>query len=61
MHPFEALEVLFSLFFVYYLMGFYSSMTDDEKDECRLSEKGIKDRSLAQLIFFHVKVCIKIQ
>lgn len=42
-------------------MGFYSSMTDDEKDECRLLEKGIKDRSLAQLIFFHVKVGIKIQ
>lgn len=55
MHPFEALEVLFSLFFIYY------HMTADEKDECRLSEKGIKDRSLAQLIFFHVKVCIKIK
>lgn len=42
-------------------MGFYSCMTDDEKDECKLSKKEIKELSLAQLIFFHVEVYIKIQ
>jgi hypothetical protein len=36
-------------------------MTDDEKDECRLSQKGIKELSLALFPFFHRKVYIKIQ
>ena len=52
---------MFSLFLFEYIMGFYSWIPYDEKDEFRFSKKRIKDVSFTQFIILHVKVYMKIK